>query len=164
MRMYRFTTLLLCLVLTLLVGACAPASTPPAAAPAAPPAAAPAAPAGFSPPDTRLDWDAALEAVDGDRELLGKVIDGFLGQQPALLVELREALRSGNLPVAKRVAHTVGGSLRLFQGARVVAFANDLEDRCRAGSSEAVEAAWRTLDPELAAVVVELREWLRNQT
>ena len=127
-------------------------------------AMAPAAPAGFSPPDTRLDWDAALEAVDGDRELLGKVIDGFLGQQPALLVELREALRSGNLPVAKRVAHTVGGSLRLFQGARVVAFANDLEDRCRAGSSEAVEAAWRTLDPELAAVVVELREWLRNQT
>ena len=127
-------------------------------------AMAPAAPAGFSPPDTRLDWDAALEAVDGDRELLGKVIDGFLGQQPALLVELREALRSGNLPVAKRVAHTVGGSLRLFQGARVVSFANDLEDRCRAGSSEAVEAAWRTLDPELAAVVVELREWLRNQT
>ena len=127
-------------------------------------AMAPAAPAGFSPPDTRLDWDAALEAVDGDRELLGKVIDGFLGQQPALLVELREALRSGNLPVAKRVAHTVGGSLRLFQGARVVALANDLEDRCRAGSSEAVEAAWRTVDPELAAVVVELREWLRNQT
>ena len=127
-------------------------------------AVAPAAPAGFSPPDARLDWDAALEAVDGDRELLGKVIDGFLGQQPALLVELREALQTGNLPVAKRVAHTVGGSLRLFQGARVVALANDLEDRCRAGSSEAVEAAWRTLDPELAAVVVELRKWLRNQT
>ena len=127
-------------------------------------AMAPAAPAGFSPPDTRLDWDAALEAVDGDRELLGKVIDGFLGQQPALLAELREALAAGDLPVVKRVAHTVGGSLRLFQGARVVALANDLEDRCRAGSSEAVEAAWRTLDPELAAVVVELREWLRNQT
>ncbi len=127
-------------------------------------AVAPAAPAGVSAPDARLDWDAALEAVDGDRELLGKVIDGFLGQQPALLVELRGALRSGNLPVAKRVAHTVGGSLRLFQGARVVALANDLEDRCRAGSSDTVEAAWRTLDPELAAVVVELREWLRNQT
>jgi PAS domain S-box-containing protein len=127
-------------------------------------AMAPAAPAGFSAPAARLDWDAALEAVDGDRELLGKVIDGFLGQQPALLAELREALAAGDLPVVKRVAHTVGGSLRLFQGARVVALANDLEDRCRAGSSDTVEAAWRTLDPELAAVVVELREWLRNQT
>ena len=127
-------------------------------------AVAPAAPAGFSAPAARLDWDAALEAVDGDRELLGKVIDGFLGQQPALLAELREALAAGDLPVVKRVAHTVGGSLRLFQGARVVALANDLEDRCRAGSSDTVEAAWRTLDPELAAVVVELREWLRNQT
>ena len=49
MRMYRFTTLLLCLVLTLLVGACAPASAPPAAAPAAPPAAAPAAPPAAAP-------------------------------------------------------------------------------------------------------------------
>ena len=127
-------------------------------------AVAPAAPAGFSAPAARLDWDAALEAVDGDRELLGKVIDGFLGQQPALLAELRGALAAGDLPVVKRVAHTVGGSLRLFQGARVVALANDLEDRCRAGSSDTVEAAWRTLDPELAAVVVELREWLRNQT
>ncbi len=49
MRMYRFTTLLLCLVLTLLVGACAPASAPPAAAPEAPPAAAPEAPPAAAP-------------------------------------------------------------------------------------------------------------------
>ncbi len=124
----------------------------------------PAAPAGASPPDAGLDWDAALEAVDGDRELLGKVIDGFLGQQPTLIAELREALAAGNLPVVKRVAHTVGGSLRMFHGARVVALANDLEDRCQGGSSDAVEAAWRTLDPELAGVVVELRNRLRNRT
>ena len=128
------------------------------------PVVAPAAPAGAAPPHSRLDWDAAIEAVDGDRELLGKVIEGFLGQQPALLAELREALATGNLPVAKRVAHTVGGSLRMFHGARVVALANDLEDRCQAGSSDDVEAAWRTLDPELATVVVELTDWLRNQT
>jgi CheY-like chemotaxis protein len=126
-------------------------------------AVAPAAPAGFSAPAARLDWDAALEAVDGDRELLGKVLDGFLGQQPALIAEIREALETGDLPVVKRVAHTVGGSLRLFQGARVVALANDLEDRCEAGSSDQVAASWSTLEPELAAVVVELREWVRNQ-
>ena len=116
------------------------------------------------PPDARLDWNVALEAVDGDRELLGKVIEGFLGQQPALLAELRDALPAGDLQVVKRVAHTIGGSLRLFDGARVVALANDLEDRCQSGSSEAVEAAWRTLDPELAACVIELRSWLGNRT
>ena len=65
--------------------------------PAAPRATAAAAP----PAPSRLDWDAALETVDGDRELLGKVIDGFLGQQPALVAELREALGAGDLPVVK---------------------------------------------------------------
>ena len=146
------------------------AGTEPAEAPEAPAEARAAqdgageAQAAPPPPDARLDWDAALEAVDGDRELLGKVIEGFLGQQPALLAELRDALPAGDLQVVKRVAHTIGGSLRLFDGARVVALANTLEDRCQSGSSDAVEAAWRTLDPELTAIVVELRAWLRNPT
>ena len=83
----------------------------------------------------RVDWNAALESVEGDRELLRRVVDGFLGQQPALCAELREALEAGDLPVVQRVAHTVGGSLRLFHGARVVDLANDLEDCCRDGES-----------------------------
>ena len=122
--------------------------------------AAPAA-AGTSSPvpaaGGRLDWRAALEAVDGDRELLGRMIDGFVGQQPALAAELREALRAGDLPAARRAAHTIGGSLRSFDGARVVALANDLEDRCREGSAAGAAAAWRALEPELAAVMAELR-------
>ena len=104
----------------------------------------------------RLDWQAALETVDGDRELLDKMLDGFVGQQPALVAELREALRAGDLPVVGRVAHTIGGSLRSFDGARVVALANDLEDRCREGAVDAAAAAWRALEPELAEVMAEL--------
>ena len=105
----------------------------------------------------------ALETVDGDRELLGKMIEGFLGQQQSLVAELREALEAGDLPVVKRVAHTVGGSLRSFEGARVVALANDLEDRCREGPSDQVAAAWRSLEGELAEVLVELHDWVRKQ-
>ena len=116
-----------------------------------------------SPTGARLDWRSALDAVDGDRELLGKMIEGFLGQQPALVAELREALDAGNLPVVRRVAHTVGGSLRTFDGARVVSLANTLEDLCRNGSSDQVAAAWDVLDRELAEVVVELRAWVRRQ-
>jgi len=104
----------------------------------------------------RLDWQAALETVDGDRELLDKMLDGFVGQQPALVAELREALRAGDLPVVERVAHTIGGSLRSFDDARVVALANDLEDRCREGAADAAAAAWRALEPELAEVMAEL--------
>ena len=127
------------------------------------PAAAPQARSAGPLRESRLDWDSALETVDGDRELLGKMLEGFLGQQPALVAELREAFRTDDLPVVKRVAHTIGGSLRSFDGARVVALANDLEDHCRAGSTAEAAAAWDALEPELAEVVVDLRDWVRKQ-
>ena len=86
------------------------------------------------------------------------MIGGFLGQHPALVAELRTALAAGDLPVARRVAHTIGGSLRSFDGARVVALAAALEDRCREGAPAPAAAAWDELEPELEAVVSELRE------
>ena len=113
--------------------------------------------------EARVDWDAALESVEGDRDLLRRVVDGFLGQQPSLCAELREALQAGDLPVVQRVAHTVGGSLRLFHGARVVSLANDLEDCCRDGESGRVATCWQALDRELATVVAELRDWIRSR-
>ena len=126
------------------------------------PAAAPQAPSTAPPPDSRLDWDAALETVDGDRELLCKMIEGFVGQQPALVAELRQALEAADLPVVKRVAHTIGGSLRSFEGARVVSLANDLEDRCGSGAAAGAATSWRALEQELATVVVDLQDWVRK--
>ena len=100
----------------------------------------------------------------GDRELLAKVIDGFLGQHPSLVAELRAALEAGDLPVVRRVAHTIAGSLRSFEGARVVALAEALEDHCREGTAGAAAGAWRDLEPELEATVGELREGIRDRT
>ena len=111
----------------------------------------------------RLDWGSALETVAGDRELLAKVIEGFLGQHPSLIAELRTALEAGDLPVVRRVAHTIAGSLRSFEGARVVALAEALEDRCREREAGPAAAAWRDLEPELEAVVGELREAVRGR-
>ena len=109
---------------------------------------------------TRLDWESAVESLDGDRELLRAVLDGFLGQHPSLMTELRNAIAADDRPTARRVAHTIGGSLRMFRDARVVALAEALEDRCRDGGPEQVTAAWRALAPELDAVVAEVRDWV----
>ena len=112
--------------------------------------------------DAGLDWDVALATVDGDRELLGTVLQGFLGQQPFLVAELRDALRTPDLSVVQRVAHTIGGSLRLFEGSRVVEHARQLEETCRAGSSDRVDHEWRALEAELEAVVSELRRFVND--
>ena len=114
--------------------------------------------------DSRLDWDSALDAVDGDPALLKKVLQGFLGQQTSLVAELRAALQAADQRVVRRVAHTVGGSLRWFNGAQVVTLAQDLENRCQVGSPDEISASWRTLETELEAVVVELRTWVDHHS
>ena len=100
--------------------------------------------------------------VDGDRELLTKVVQGFLGQQPSLVAELRGALSTLDLSVVQRVAHTIGGSLRLFEGSRIVERAGQLEETCRAGSADRVDQEWRALEAELEAVVSELRRFVHD--
>ena len=131
---------------------------------AAPPAGARIPPAAAGGSRAHVDWDAALEGVDGDSELLRKVVDGFLGQQPSLCADLRAALEAGDLSVVRRVAHTVGGSLRLFHGARVVSLAHDLEDCCRDSEPGRAATCWRALERELVTVVGELRDWMRDRT
>ena len=112
--------------------------------------------------DTCLDWETALDTVDGDRELLGKVVQGFLGQQAALVTELRGALRTSDLEIVQRVAHTIGGSLRLFEGADVVERARLLETSCRDGSFDRAEHAWRALETELEVVLPELDRFVNT--
>ena len=123
----------------------AEAETPPAATPEA---------------GEQLDWKAALDAVDGESELLQRVIGGYLGQQTALVDELRAALDGNDLAVARRAAHTIAGSLRLFEEARVVALAHELEDRAREGDLDGALRVWTVLEPELNAVETELRAWI----
>ncbi len=81
--------------------------------------------------DGRLDWAAAVDAVEGDRVLLGKVVRSFLDQYPSLVAELETSLDASDLPAVQRVAHTLGGSLRMFDRARVVELARLLESVCR---------------------------------
>ena len=119
--------------------------------------AAPGAPPGDG---AGLDWDAAVAALDGESELLRRVVGGYLGQQAALIDELRGALVGGELGVARRAAHTIAGSLRLFEGARAVILAHELEDRAGAGDADGAARVWTVLEPELNAVDTELRTWM----
>ena len=107
----------------------------------------------------RLDWTAAVDAVEGDRVLLGKVVRGFLDQYPSLVAELKAGLDVSDLPAVQRVAHTLGGSLRMFDGTRVVDLARQLESVCRNGVRDEAATAWRLLREELDAVEPELRSF-----
>ena len=121
------------------------------------PAVKPVEAAEPAPPEGRLDWAAAADAVEGDRVLLGKVVRAFLDQYPSLVTDLKAGLAASDLPAIQRAAHTLGGSLRMFDGARVVDLARQLESVCRDGVLEEAAPAWRMLREELEAVEPELR-------
>ena len=106
----------------------------------------------------RLDWDSALESVGGDDELLAKVMDGFLGQHPALVAEFRTALDAGR---SSRDAARGAYDCRLAALVRRRPRGGPreaLEDRCREGAPAPAAEAWGALEPELDAVVGALRD------
>ncbi len=108
----------------------------------------------------RLDWKAALATVDGDRDLLCSVLHAFLTQYPSLVIELRKGLEGGDAPTLRRAAHTLGGSLRMFDGADVVEKASVVEARCQDAVVGEIEEATRALVEELDVVVPELQRFV----
>ena len=114
--------------------------------------------------NNRLEWAAALDAVGEDRVLLGKVVRGFLDQYPSLVTELKGALEASDLPIVQRVAHTLGGSLRIFDGARAVELARQLETICKDGRGDQAGQAWLALERELDAIEPELSSFVRTRS
>ncbi len=76
-------------------------------------------------PASKVDWRDALDAVNGDRDILKSVVDAYLQESPQLIERMRGAIASADADSLQRAAHTLKGSLRFF------------------GTSEAGELAWQ---------------------
>ncbi len=99
-----------------------------------------------------VDWSAALKSVADDRALLYELITLFLESLPQWLLDLREAIARQDQPTAKRLAHTLKGSLRQF-GATATTTAQHLETAADQGRF----AEATTLFSELQTALDQLR-------
>ncbi|WP_020564601.1 response regulator [Methylosarcina fibrata] len=96
-------------------------------------------------------WDeaAALKRLDDDQELLGDMIDLFLNEAPACLIELEEALARGDDAGLADVAHALKGMAGHFCAERLQNEAAALEHRALRGGnglSELRQTARRVAD------------------
>ncbi len=82
-------------------------------------------PAEPSVPAVTIAWADALDAVNGDRDILRAVIEAYLEEAPKLLAEMRVAVQRQDAPGLQRASHTLKSSLRFF------------------GALEATELAWQ---------------------
>ena len=105
-----------------------------------------------------LDADGFRAQVGGDEELLVEIIDLFLTEGPAQILEMREAFAAGDLARVSRVAHTIKGSLGALHAERARATAQDLELTAKDGSSDAARVLVAKLEQEVEALEPALAE------
>jgi CheY-like chemotaxis protein len=106
--------------------------------------------------ENAVNWEAALETVEGDRKLLQSVVEVVLQECPSLLDDLENAIRSDHGEAMKRAAHTLRGSMRLFDVPSITELTSDLESIGESGDLQraaeqcaALKQVFQTVLPEL---------------
>jgi len=104
-----------------------------------------------------INWDAALNAVNGDRELLQSVIDSVLDELPQLMQQLQSALNQQDHETAGRAAHTISGTMRVFEAEKVINISRELEEKEHSGDFTHTDELYARLQTTLDKALEELR-------
>jgi HPt (histidine-containing phosphotransfer) domain-containing protein len=86
-----------------------------------------------------IDWEYALDNVDGERNLLKAVIDAFLMESQQLLDNVQAAVDDGDPQTLHRAGHTLKGALLSLGAPNPAHLSKSLEDRGAAGSTEGAQ-------------------------
>jgi two-component system sensor histidine kinase/response regulator len=107
------------------------------------------------------DLDAALQSVDGDRELLVEMAELFLQDSGQLLAEIGQAIQTGDAAALHRSAHTLKGSVSNFVAREARETALQLEMMGRSGDLTGAPARFNALITEMQRVETDLSEFAR---
>ncbi|MHB8971733.1 MAG: GAF domain-containing protein [Pirellulaceae bacterium] len=111
-----------------------------------------------------IAWAAALEAVQGDQELLRTVVAAAIEEIPQMMVVLREATASRDAPRLHRAAHTLKSSLRYFGAKDAAELAWQLEVVGKEVRLDDVSPLLADLEPLAEQVRAELSTYLQSST
>lgn len=103
-----------------------------------------------NPPQAPLiDWQQALDALDGNRELLSELIEIYREECPKLRAEIAVSLESADMPGLRRAAHTLKGALGHLAAANGLQLAQQIEDHVRCNDATAIHPLWPLLQTQL---------------
>ena len=103
-----------------------------------------------------LNANEFREQVGFDSELMVEIIDLFLTESDKQLLDMRNALQSGDLLTVSRVAHSLKGSLGSLYATQAAARAQNLEQAGKAGNTEVSSRTFLLLEESLQALKPEL--------
>ncbi|HEV8716731.1 MAG TPA: response regulator [Candidatus Binatia bacterium] len=99
-----------------------------------------------APTESVFDRNAALDRVEGDRELLQEIVGLFFDEIPGLLSAIQEPVARRDAKALERAAHTVKGAVSNFGAKDAFAAALRLEVLGRGGDLTNVEEACAELE------------------
>jgi two-component system, sensor histidine kinase and response regulator len=108
---------------------------------------------------TSWDLEAALQSVDGDRELLVEMAELFLQDSDRLLEEIRQAIQAGSASGLHHSAHTLKGSVANFAADEARDTAFQLEMMGRSGNLTGASTRYTALVAEMRRVEADLLEF-----
>ena len=85
-----------------------------------------------------VDWDAALDVVGGDRELLGEILEAIVEECPQQFAFLDKAIAEQDSVTARRAAHTILGNMRAISATAAMDKAGVVEGLAKNSEFEAV--------------------------
>jgi protein-histidine pros-kinase len=97
-----------------------------------------------------LDVEHTLDTLEGDREMVLRVIDVFTNELPVLRRELGMCAQSQDSSGVARLCHRLRGSLSVFGAASAEQLVASLEDSARAGAVSVFADQQRHIDAQLA--------------
>ena len=109
-----------------------------------------------------MDWDSALEGVDGDRDLLKSVIDVFLEESVRLVQELRTAVSESDFGRIRHAGHSLKGALLGAGAVPTAELAQVLEMMGAQGLMDSPNERLRELERQLAQVQNECRVFVQG--
>jgi two-component system sensor histidine kinase/response regulator len=99
------------------------------------------------------DLDAVLNALEGDRELLSRMIQVFLSENPALLERTRCAVAARDGTALERAAHTLRGALANFAAREAGGTARRLDESAAQADWNTAAATHTDLEKQMQEVV-----------
>ena len=113
-------------------------------------------------PLSAVNWDAAFAVVDGDRELLGDIATAAIEELQGLIERLIKAVDDLDAAGIQGTAHSIQGTLRVFQNVEASELVQKLEILGRENRLEEVPALLERLKCLLEQILTELNQFRRT--
>ena len=107
-----------------------------------------------------VDWMAALQHVNGSRDMLQEIVRLFVDEEcPRLMQDIQTGLLEGDAAVVGRAAHTLKSSAGIFEATPVFEAAEQLESMGRNRCLDNAQAVWNSLRAQIERLTVALEDF-----